>query len=179
MAEEGIEEDHEWVLHVDGSSTRAGSGAGLVLTGPHGTKVLYALKFGFEASNNEAEYEALIAGLKLVRDIGARRVQALSDSMLVVQQVRGEYETKGENMAKYLGVVRRLLQEFAAWAINKIPREENVEADRLSKFASITMPEPDPEEKERKVLVEYLPHRSTEQGEMEVLETYLESPKPC
>ena len=46
--------------------------------------MLYALKFGFEASNNEAEYEALIAGLKLARDIGARRIRALSDSMLVV-----------------------------------------------------------------------------------------------
>ena len=85
-----------------------------MLAGSHGTKVLYALKFGFEASNNEAEYEALIAGLKLARDIGARRVKALSDSMLVVQQVRGKYETKGENMAKYLGVVRPLLEEFAA-----------------------------------------------------------------
>ena len=47
--------------------------------------VLYALKFGFEASNNKADYEALIAGLKLVTDIGARRIKALSDSMLVVQ----------------------------------------------------------------------------------------------
>ena len=108
--EEGTEEDHEWILHVDGSSTRTGSGAGLILAGPHGTKVLYALKFGFEASNNEAEYETLIAGLKLARDIGARRIRAMSDSMLVVQQVRGDYETKGENMAKYLGVVGRLLE---------------------------------------------------------------------
>ena len=57
----------EWVLHVDGSSTRAGSGAGFVLVGPHGAKVLYALKFGFKASNNEAEYEALIGGLKLAK----------------------------------------------------------------------------------------------------------------
>ena len=73
-----------------------------MLVGPHGAKVLYALKFGFEASNNEAEYEALIAGLKLARDIGAKRIKALSDSMLVVQQVRGEYETKGESMTIYL-----------------------------------------------------------------------------
>ena len=50
--------------------------------------MLDALKFRFEASSNEAEYEALIAGLKLTRDIGARRVKALSDSMLIVQQVR-------------------------------------------------------------------------------------------
>ena len=104
---------------------------------------------------------------------------ALSDSMLIVQQVRGEYETKGESMTKYLEVIRRLLYEFTTWVIDKIPREENVEADRLSKFASIIMPEPNPEEKKKKVLVEYLPQRSTEEEKMEVLETRLEVPKPC
>ena len=56
-----------------------------VLMGPHGVKVLYALKFGFKASNNEAEYEALITGLKLAKDVGTKRIRALSDSMLVVQ----------------------------------------------------------------------------------------------
>ena len=59
-------------------------------------------------------------------------------------------------MMKYLEVVHRLLQEFTSWVINKIPRAENVEANRPSKFASITMPEPDPEDREKKVLIEYL-----------------------
>ena len=75
----------EWVLHMDGSSTKSGSGAGLVLIGLHGAKILYALKFGFKASNNEAEYEALIAGLKIAKDIGAQRIRALFDSIHVVQ----------------------------------------------------------------------------------------------
>ena len=56
-----------------------------MLVGPHGAKVLYALKFGLKASNNEAEYEALIVELKLVKDIGAaRQIRTLSDSMLMV-----------------------------------------------------------------------------------------------
>ena len=70
---------------MDGSSTSRGSGVGLVLQGPHNTKVSYALKFGFDASNNEAEYEALAAGLKLAKDIRAKKIKILSDSMLVVQ----------------------------------------------------------------------------------------------
>ena len=82
-------------------------------------------------------------------------------------------------MTKYLEVVRRLLHEFNTWVIDKIPREENVEVDRLSKFASTTIPKPNPEEKEKKVLVEYLPQRSTEVKKTEVLETHLEAPKPC
>ena len=81
-------------------------------------------------------------------------------------------------MVKYLEVVRHLLQEFATWVIDKIPREENVEADRLSKFASIAMPEPNPEEKEMKVLIEYLPQPSTETKSDEVLETHLGTPEP-
>ena len=90
---------------MDGLSTSGGSGAGLVLQGPHETKVSYALKFGFEVSNNEAEYEALVAGLKLAKDIEVERIEILSDSMLVVQQLKREYEAKDEGMIKYLQVV--------------------------------------------------------------------------
>lgn len=73
------------VLHVDGSSTCRGSGAGLVLESPHGTKTLYAFKFCLKTSNNEAEYEALIAILKLAKNIGVEQFRALSNSMLVIQ----------------------------------------------------------------------------------------------
>ena len=169
----------EWTLQVDGSSTKSGSGAGLVLTGPHGAKVLYALKFGFKASNNEVEYEALIAGLKMAKDVGAQRIRALSDSMLVVQQVRGDFETKSDMMVKYLEVVRRLLLEFVSWRIDKIPRENNVEADRLSKFASISMPELDHTNLSKKVLVEYLPEPSTTVPKHEVMEINQSIPAPC
>ena len=144
----------KWVLYVDGSSTKSGSGVRLVLTGPHGAKILCALKFAFKANNNEAEYEALIAGLRIAKDIGAQRIRVLSNSILVVQQVRGDFETKGDMMVRYLEVVRRLLLEFVSWRIDKIPREENVEADRLSKFASKTMPEFDNTDLSRKVLVQ-------------------------
>ena len=86
-----------WVLHVDGSSTKGGSGAGLFLIGPHRVKISYALKFGFEASS-KAEYEALIARIRLAKDIGVEKLEVFSDSMLVVQQLNGQYEAKGEGM---------------------------------------------------------------------------------
>ena len=104
-----------WLLHVDGSSTVGGSGAGLVLRGPQGpseAKISYALKFGFQASNNEAEYEALIVGLKLAKDVGAEKLEIYSDSMLVVQQLKGEYDAKDEGMIQYLKVVRCLVSDF-------------------------------------------------------------------
>ena len=63
------------------------------------------MKFGFEARNNEAEYEALIAGIRLAKDIGAEKLEVFSDSMLVVQQLNGQYEAKGEGMVQYLQLV--------------------------------------------------------------------------
>lgn len=85
-----------------GSFTCGGNGARLMLEGPYGAKILYAFKFSFKASNNEVKYEALIAGLKLEKDMGGKQLRALSNSMLVVQQVKGKYKTKGNNMVKYL-----------------------------------------------------------------------------
>ena len=97
-----------WLIHVDGSSAVGESGAGLVLQGPQGpseAKISYALKFGFQASNNEAEYKALIAGHKLAKDVGAKKFEIFSDSMLIVQQLKGEYDAKNEGMILYLKVV--------------------------------------------------------------------------
>ena len=71
----------------------------------HDTKLSYALKFGFNTSNNEAEYEALIAGFKLIRDIGYEKLEIFSNTMLVVQQLKGEFEAIGEGMIQYLQVV--------------------------------------------------------------------------
>ena len=86
---------------MDGSSTTGGSSAGLVLQVPQGpseAKISYALKFGFQASNNEAEYKALIASLKLAKDVRAEKIEIYSDSMLVVQQLKVEYDAKDEGM---------------------------------------------------------------------------------
>ena len=82
------------------------SGTGVVLEIPMGEKVCYALRLQFPASNNEAEYKALITGLRLAREMGLQQVRVYSDSQLVVNQVRGDYQAKGENMAAYLKVAR-------------------------------------------------------------------------
>ncbi|KAL0416730.1 UNVERIFIED_CONTAM: hypothetical protein Slati_3504900 [Sesamum latifolium] len=78
-----------------------------------GEDLEFAIKFGFKASNNEAEYEALVIGMRMAHETGAKHLLAYSDSQLVVKQVEGTYEAK-----------------------EKIPREENAKADSLSKLAS-------------------------------------------
>ena len=72
----------------------------------------YALRFGFQTSNNEAEYEAVIAGLNLAHSIEANQLEVSSDSQLVVKQIEDSYEAKGEKMILYLKKVRELLKKF-------------------------------------------------------------------
>ncbi|GJT61324.1 reverse transcriptase domain-containing protein [Tanacetum coccineum] len=80
-----------WTLFTDGSSCIDGSGAGLILTNPEGVEFTYAMRFTFEATNNEAEYESLIAGLRIAEQIGVKNLQAHVDSRLAANQVNGSY----------------------------------------------------------------------------------------
>ena len=93
-----------WSLRIDGSSNINGSGTEAVLESPTREKVCYALRLEFPASNNEAEYEALIAELRLAKEMGVEQVKIYSNSQLVVNQINGDYQAKGENMATYLKI---------------------------------------------------------------------------
>ena len=94
---------------MDGSSNQQASGAGVILTGPGNTFLDYALRFDFKASNNMAEYEALVAGVQLALDSGADSLNIFSDSQRVVNQVTGEFKTRDPQMTAYLGYMQILL----------------------------------------------------------------------
>ncbi|GJV58719.1 reverse transcriptase domain-containing protein [Tanacetum coccineum] len=83
-----------WKLYTDGASSGDGSGAGLMIVNPEGTKFTYALKFEFTATNNEAEYEAVIAGLRIAKEMKIEEITVFVDSQLVANQVNGLYEAK-------------------------------------------------------------------------------------
>ena len=91
-----------WKLSVDGASNAQGNGAGLILTSPEGIDIEYALRFGFQASNNEVEYEAVIAGLNLAHSLEVDQLEVCSDSQLVVRQIEDNYEAKSGRMILYL-----------------------------------------------------------------------------
>ncbi|GFS42902.1 hypothetical protein Acr_00g0082420 [Actinidia rufa] len=92
-----------WILFVDGSSNQHGCGAGLVIRAPSGEQMEYAIRMGFQATNNEAEYKALLAGLRVATELGAQSLEVFSDSQLVINQVQGDYLTKDSRMIAYLG----------------------------------------------------------------------------
>ena len=114
-----------WKLSVDGASNAQGSEAGLILTSPEGIDIEYALRFGFRASNNEAEYEAVIAGLNLAHSLEVDQLVVYSDSQLVVNQIEDTYEAKSETMVLYLQKVRNLLKKFVLVQVKHVPRAEN------------------------------------------------------
>ena len=96
----------KWTLSVDGSCNVNGAGISLVLTSPEGDVIQQAIRCGFKATNNEAEYEALIAGLILAKDMGIKRLSIRSDSQLVVNQPLGSYQARDLKMASYLEHVK-------------------------------------------------------------------------
>ncbi|GKV50913.1 hypothetical protein SLEP1_g57592 [Rubroshorea leprosula] len=126
-----------WVLYVDGAANVEGSGAGAVLIGPNGFKSKHALRFKFQTTNNAAEYEALIYGLKLASELKVQSIQIFSDSQLVVGQVNGSCEVRDPQLGRYTSVVNSLKLRFASFQIDKIPRADNHRADELSKLASL------------------------------------------
>ena len=125
-----------WKLSVDGAANAQGSGVRLILIYPKGIDIEYALRFGFRASNNEAEYEAVIAGLNLTHSMEVDQLEVCSDSQLVIKQIEDTYEAKGEKMILYLKKVRELLRKFVLVQFRHIPRVENSRADALAKLAT-------------------------------------------
>ena len=152
-----------WKLSVDGASNAQGSGAGLILSSPEGIDIEYALRFGFHTSYNEAEYEAVIAGLNLAHSLEVDQLEVYSDSQLVVRQIEDTYEAKSERMILYLQKVCDLLKKFMLVQVKHVPREENSRADALVKLAIASQ-----EDLGRSTPVEYLAEPSIDPYSMVV-----------
>jgi ribonuclease HI len=116
-------------MNFDGSKMHGGLGAGVVLTSPKGDKLHYMLQIHFTASNNIAQYEALVHGLKLAKEIGILRILCFGDSDLVVHQVSGDWDAKNTNMASYRFYVQQLCGFFEGCEFHHIPRANNDKAD--------------------------------------------------
>ena len=95
-----------WTIYVDGASRQSGVDIGLQLTSPTGERIEQAVRLGFDASNNESEYEALVAGVELALAVGADNLLIQSDSQLVVGQVNAEFEFREPRMAKYASLAK-------------------------------------------------------------------------
>ncbi|XP_059436632.1 uncharacterized protein LOC132169649 [Corylus avellana] len=130
--------ERTWVIYVDGSSTKRNGGAGVVIITLNGRELKSSLRLEFKTTNNEAEYEAVIAGLGLAQELEAEFVEVRSDSQVIVGHIRGEFEAKGTKMKLYLSKIQGMQKSFKKCCIVKIPREENEKADHLARLGSST-----------------------------------------
>ncbi|RDX78296.1 Retrovirus-related Pol polyprotein from transposon 17.6, partial [Mucuna pruriens] len=125
-----------WFLSMDGASNQTGSGAGVILEGPNGVLIKKLLHFEFKASNNQAEYEVLLAEMRLAKELEARALTAKSDSKLITGQVNGEYQVKDPQLMKYLDKATKMAATFEKFTLLHVLREQNEKADLLSKLAT-------------------------------------------
>ena len=108
----------------------------LVLVSPEKITIKKSLRLGFLATNNKAEYEALLMGMAMVQRMGVKAVEMFSNSRLVVGQVKGDLEARDERMQGYLSQVRHLQLGFESFNLLHIPRSRNIHADSLTMLAT-------------------------------------------
>jgi ribonuclease HI len=123
-------------MFFDGSLMKTGAGAGLLFISPLGKHLRYVLRLHFLVSNNVAEYEALVNGLRITIELGVQRLDARGDSQLVIDQVMKNSHCRDLKMEAYCDEVRRLEDKFYGLELNHIARRYNKTADELAKIAS-------------------------------------------
>ncbi|XP_074346394.1 uncharacterized protein LOC141685175 [Apium graveolens] len=126
----------KWRLFIDGSVAGTKCGSGLILSSPEGFEICQAIRFDFPLMNNEAEYEALLAGMELARSLEAKHLWAFSDSMLVVKHFSREYEKRDPRTKAYATKVKNDSLSFETFELSQIGRENNEREDALSRLAS-------------------------------------------
>ena len=132
-----LEKETLWFLEFDGSVNKLGAGAGVWVHNKESSHAEgRAYRLNFRCTNNMAEYEALLLGLKLVQSLQITRISILGDSDLVIQQVKGNFVTKDNRLRSYRVVATELLKSLAEFQITKVPRAQNLHAHSLAMFAS-------------------------------------------
>ena len=133
--DKGAEGQRLWSIHTDGSLNQRSGGVGVVIQTLEGDKIECMIRLDFPTTNNEAEYEALVAGLDLAKAVDAENMIMHCDSQVITSQINGDYECRNERMKKYLDEVKSRISGHKVKFV-QIPREENECIDRLAKTAS-------------------------------------------
>ncbi|XP_066165825.1 uncharacterized protein [Oryza sativa Japonica Group] len=129
-------ENETWTMAFDGALNSQGAGAGFILTSPSGDQFKHAIHLNFRATNNTAEYEGLLAGIRAAAALGAKRLIIKGDSELVANQVHKDYKCSNPELSKYLSEVRKLERRFDGIEVRHVYRKDNVEPDDLARRAS-------------------------------------------
>jgi ribonuclease HI len=125
-----------WTLYFDGSVMKTGAGTGLIFISPLGEHMRHAVRLHFPTSNNMAEYEGLLCGLRIAIATGIKRLNIRGDSQLVIDQDLKNASCHDEKMQAYYNALRDLEDRFYGIELNHVPRKYNEEVGELVKIAS-------------------------------------------
>ena len=125
-----------WVLHIDGASNTQDSRASFILINFERIVIEYILWFNFKGSNNQAEYEVLLANLKIAKELDINNLKVFTDSQLITGQVKNEFEAWDSVTMKYLQKMKDLTSILKYFEISYILRVENIRADVLSRLTT-------------------------------------------
>ncbi|XP_071728500.1 uncharacterized protein [Rutidosis leptorrhynchoides] len=166
-----------WELYTDGAVSSEGAGAGLILTGPHQEEHTYAPRFNFKVINNEAEYEALLAGMRIAQELGVKKLQAYVDLHLVANQINGTFDANEKSMQSYLGLAD-VLRKLAALTFNHLEKKILVEqVFKKSTDSEITVASVEEEEATWMIdIIEFLRTGSLPEGEKESMKIRVKAP---
>ncbi|XP_019261970.1 PREDICTED: uncharacterized protein LOC109239833 [Nicotiana attenuata] len=136
-----IEVQPPWKMYFDGAAHREGAGAGVVFVTSQGEVLPYSFTLTQHWTNNVAEYQALILGLKMAVDMRQLQLHIYGDSELVINRLLGSYEVKKPELRPYHGYAQKLIGWLGNVTLQHVPRKENKKADALSALAStLTLP---------------------------------------
>jgi ribonuclease HI len=142
QGEKATKDVEAWTVFCDGSWGAFGAGAAAILVAPSKVRTCYAIKLDFSYTNNIAEYEALLLGLRKLEAMGIRRAILKTKSQVISGHVDKSGKARDPELEKYLDVVRRLEASFEGFSIKNIPRGENEHVDLLAKSAAQGLPLP-------------------------------------
>jgi ribonuclease HI len=133
---DSLEVSEVWRIHFDGSLKLQGVGAGILFIAPRGEQLKYALQLLFPASNNAAEYEALVHRLSITVSLGIKKLMVYGDSLMVISQINKDWDCSTDSMGKYCAAVRKLEDKFKGLEFHHVERDRNAAVDVLSKLGS-------------------------------------------
>ena len=137
LPDEGPDPNSRWGLVFDGAVNAYGSGIGEIIITPHGSHIPFTARLRFECTNNMAEYEACIMGIEEAINLRIKILDIYGDSTLVINQIKGKWETYHDNLIPYKDYARRLMSFFNKVELHHISRDENRMADALATLSSM------------------------------------------
>jgi ribonuclease HI len=131
---DNLETTEVWRMYFDDSLKLQGAGARILFIAPGGEQLKYALQLLFPASNNAAEYEALIHGLNIAVSLSIKKLMVYGDSLVVISQINKDCDCSTDSMSKYRAAVRKSEYKFEGLEFHHVERDRNATADALSKL---------------------------------------------